>query len=259
MKLLFSILLIALAAGVASGQDIAPVDTPSIMKSVSEVIEPGGVTAGDVALTPFGDDSVRPVVKGSGHLTQRIILVLDVSGSMRSENRIGRVLQVVRHVMEQPADDLEVAVIAFSSWQERWPGVPEPEAKPPVPFGWARLPSATALESARGWVATRRSGGTEPNDALKAAIMEAREKTSVVFVTDGDFDGDSCVEAFRNAQKDREAAGFGKAPVLVYGVGTGASEHKHLATIGKEGGVGFWVDKGSGKPDVKKAPPRSYR
>lgn len=259
MRLFVVLVFLVAMTSVARGQDVAPVETFSIMKSVRSAIESESVMAGNVAASPFGDDSVRAVVKGEGHLTQRIILVLDVSGSMRNENRIGRVLQVVRHVMEQPADDLEVAVITFSSWQERWPGIPEPEAKPPVPFGWARLPSATALASAQTWVATRRTAGTEPNDALRAAITEAREKTSVVFVTDGDFDGASCVEAFRKAQKDRQASGLGEAPVLVYGVGTGADKHEHLATIGKEGGVGFWVDKAPVKPEIKRTPAPNFR
>jgi Mg-chelatase subunit ChlD len=226
----------------AGAQDPAPVGTVAVTTKteVVEMVLPIG--KGDSA-SPFDDDSIKAVVKGESRLTKRVILVIDVSGSMKSENRIGRAMQVVKHVMGQPVDDLEVAVITFSSNMERWVGVPEPETDPPVPYGWARLPSATALASAQTWVATRDSAGTEPNSALEAAIKEARDEVSVVFITDGDFAGESCVKAFREAQKARKDAGRCEAPVLVYGVGTGVAKRDHLATIGKEGGVGFYVDK----------------
>lgn len=254
MRLLVpAMLLVLLTSGVARAQDVSPIQTITVIQSVRETVTES-VMAGDVAASPFGDDSVRPVVKGEGHLTQRIVLVLDVSGSMKNENRIGRVLQVLKHVMGQPADDLEVAVITFSSGFDRWPGVPEPNAKPPVPYGWARLPSADAMSSAQVWVATRANNGTNPEGALRAAITEAREKTSVVFVTDGEFPGPSCVKTFRAAQKERADSGRGEAPVLVYGVGTDVEKQEHLATIGREGGGGFWVDKPKARQEPAKEP-----
>jgi len=235
--------LVLLATGTASAQDIVPVGTLTVTTKTETIETVTPVGKGDSA-SPFEDDSIRPVVQvEGGRLTKRVMLVIDVSGSMKSENRIGRAMQVVKHVMGQPVDDLEVAVVTFSSKWERWEGVREPKADPPVPYGWARLPSATALSLAQAFVATRDSSGTAPNEALKAAIKEARDEVSIVFITDGDFDGPSCVEAFRDGQKARKDAGRGAAPVLVYGVGTGAPKCDHLATIGKEGGVGFWVDK----------------
>ena len=253
MRCFLALILLALFAATASAQDAAPIQTLTVVESVRSV---GTVLPGDVAATPFNDDSVRPVVSGGNRLTQKIILVLDVSGSMKNENRIGRVLQLVRHVMEQPSDDLEVAVITFSSMTERWHGVPEPEADPPVPYGWARLPSATALALAQSWVLTRASSGTDPCPALKQAITEARKDVSVVFVTDGEFDGASCVKAYRDAQKERVEAGRHEVPLLVYGVGSGVEKLEHMATIGREGGVGFWVDKVSAKSDDKTDKPR---
>jgi hypothetical protein len=252
MKLFIALSLVLLTAGLARAQDgTAPVQTLTVIRSVHET-STESVMGGDVAASPFGDDSVQAVVKGEGQLTQRIVLVLDVSGSMKNENRIGRVLQVLKHVMGQPADDLEVAVITFSSGFDRWPGVPEPNAKPPVPYGWARLPSADAMSSAQVWVATRANNGTNPEGALRAAITEAREKTSVVLVTDGEFPGPSCVATVRSAQKERVNAGRGEASILVYGVGTGVAKCEHLATIGREGGCGFWID----KPKIEKVEPR---
>jgi hypothetical protein len=238
------LLLLTLATGALAQDGAAPVGTVTVtIQTKVEVVETvTPVGKGDSA-SPFDDDSIRAVVKCDGRLTKRVILVIDVSGSMKSENRIGRAIQVVKHVMGQPVDDLEVAVVTFSSKWERWPGIPEPEADPPVPYGWARLPSAKALENAQHWVATRDSGGTEPDDALRTAIKESRDDVSVVFITDGDFSGDSCVAAFREGQQARKDSGRAEAPVLVYGVGSGAENQEHLATIGKEGGCGFWVDK----------------
>ena len=255
MKFLTALALVLFAVAPAFAQDgAAPVATVTVM--MKTVVESPGPVGAEEPVTPFEDDSIRAVVKcEGGRLTKRVILVLDVSGSMRAENRIGRAIQVLKHVMRQPVDDLEVAVITFSSNMERWVGVPEPKADPPVPYGWARLPSATALRAAEMWVATRVSSGTEPNDALKAAIKEARDEVSIVFITDGDFAGDSCVEAFREAQKVRKAAGRAEAPVLVYGVGTGADKRDCLATIGKEGGIGFWVDK---EPAAATVVPRRF-
>jgi len=248
--------LVLLATGTASAQDIVPVGTLTVTTKTETIETVTPVGKGDSA-SPFEDDSIRPVVQvEGGRLTKRVMLVIDVSGSMKSENRIGRAIQVVKHVMAQPTDDLEVAVVTFSSKWERWQGMPEPDAGPPVPYGWARLPSAKALDAAQHWVATRDSSGTEPNDALRTAIKEPRDEVSVVFITDGDFPGDECVEAFREGQKARKAAGRAEAPVLVYGVGSSAEKHTHLATIGDEGGCGFWVDK---KTTALTDPRKRYR
>jgi hypothetical protein len=248
MKILLALVVLLATISPSLAQDEAPVVTVTVTttKTVTEIVD----VVGNVAAPPFDDDSIKAVVKLDGRLTRRVFLVLDVSGSMRTDNRISRVVQVLKHVMGQPVDDLEVAVIAFSSGFERWLGVPEPDAKPPVPVGWARLPSAIALESAQVWVSTRISAGTEPNSALKAAITEARDEVSVVFVTDGDFGGDSCVAAFREAQKTRKTAGRAEAPTLVYGVGDEAAQYEHLKTIGREGGIGFWVDKAKAQSSI---------
>lgn len=221
----------------ASAQDIVPVDSFTFTQTPDDSLD----------LSPF--DNLRPVVRPSVRLTQRVILVVDVSGSMKDEGRISRALQAVRHVMENPSDDFEVAIVTFSTKTERWPGVPEPTATPPVPVGWARLPSMIALTEGEAFVSSREAQGTLPVPALIQAITEPRDNVSVVFVTDGDFIGPDCVTALRKAQLIRGTQGRHPAPVLVYGVGSKADQMAHLATIGREGGGGFWVDRA---PTIKR-------
>lgn len=232
MRLLFAVVVATLMPSAVLAQDVAPVN--SLLPFEHE-------RRRSHDMSPL--DDLVAIVHPETTLTQRIILVIDVSGSMKSEGRISRALQVVQHIMENPTDDLEVAVVTFNTIAERWPGIPEPDARDPVPPGWARLPSADALLSAQAFVESRYAGGTDPVEAITLAISEPRDDVSVVFITDGVFDGQACVAAVRLAQGLRLVSGRQPAPVLVYGVGSGAEKRPHMEVIGREGGGGFWVDK----------------
>lgn len=241
----------------AAAQDVAPIQTVTASSVHTESAAPSV----DLAATPLDEEGLRVVAKGTVEktLTKRLIMVLDVSGSMKAENKIGRLLQAAKLVMSNGSDDLEVAIFAFTSNYERWEGVPEPNSNPPLPAGWARLPSAIATTQAQHWITSRASGDTSPDGALRAAIMEPRDDISVLFVSDGDFDGPSAVRTLRKAQQDRVASGRHEVPLMVYGVGAGVDQHAHMSALGAEGGVGFWVDKNLPKLETPATPYPYFR
>jgi hypothetical protein len=247
------IALVLLVATPAFAQDgTAPIKTitTTAIQSQTTVVEAD--TPIRIPDCPLGDDSLKAVEKPSTQLTKRIFLVLDVSGSMRGvENKIGRVLQTVSAVIQQPIDDAEVAISTFTENAHRWPGIPEPDADKPVPYGWARLPSANALSYAHCWVAMQpQDGSTDPRAAMNMAFDDKREGLSIIIVTDGEFNvgpflsDDEAFDKFvRAGQERREKNGLGRAPIMVYGVGKDVGNQKHLARVGKEHGGGFWIDK----------------
>ena len=194
---------------------------------------------------------LRAVVPATERLTKRVFLVIDVSGSMRGDP-LGKALRATACLLSSPVDDFEVAIIAFNDQAHRWPGVPEPDDYRPVPPGWARLPSAEALESANAWLAGfSGSGSTRPCDALAEALREQRKDMSVLLVTDGLFDGgqDESVSVFEEGQTRRARGSVGRAVFVVYGVGQDTAGRAHLAHFGREGGGGFFVDSNQ-KPKV---------
>lgn len=186
---------------------------------------------------------LREVVKPASPLSKRIHLVLDTSSSMTPH--VGATVAIVRAIVGQPIDEFEIAVTAFDSVDARWPGVPEPNEPRPVPPGWARLPSATALTLAEGWLMTQapKGGGTEPDAALKNALAEERSDLSIVYVTDGEYDSTSVMQVIREGQAKRKEKGLGPAVIAVYGivVNVKSTFAEHLKVVATEGKGGMWV------------------
>ena len=255
MKLLVALLLLAGSALPALAQDGAAVTTTTVVTTTQAQVTPKDEPV-EIPSSPLGDDVLRAVEKPSTQLTKRLFLVLDVSGSMRGL-KLGRVLQTVSQVIQQPLDEAEVAIVTFNERSERWPGLPEPDADKPVPPGWARLPSVVALNYAQGWVASRDAGSsTDPTTAMNRAFEDTREGLSIVLVTDGEFNGPAYTtddHAFdklvADGQAERERKGLGRAPIMVFGVGASAERQEHLVRVGRDYGGGFWVDK---DPEGKK-------
>lgn len=171
-------------------------------------------------------------------ITRRVLFVVDRSGSMHGDH-FSRALAAVRDMLQQPTDDLEVAVIAFNDAAVRWPGKPE-EGRRTVPAGWAALPSDTAVAEAEAWLESLGAGGdTLVIPALRAALGERRGELSIVLVSDGLFGRertDDILGMIRSMQAEREEAGLGRAVLAVYGLGP---SQKILCRIGEMGGGGY--------------------
>lgn len=178
-------------------------------------------------------------VEPQARLTNRVLFVLDVSGSMRGRC-LEAAMRFVRGGLELPSDDLQVGILAFSDSTRRWEGVPEPDGARPVEPGWAALPSLDALSSAQAFLdGFNGAGGTLLAPALREALADPQDSLSVVLVTDGVFGDrlDQVVAAIEEGQAERERRGLARAVVVAYGVG-GPSEA--LRAAGEVGGGGAY-------------------
>ena len=180
------------------------------------------------------------VVEPTERLSKRILFVVDVSGSMQGD-KFAAACQAVTQALQQPVDELEIAVLAFNDTTSRWKGVPEAarEGRHAVPEGWAALPSQEAVEQASAFLLEAGADGdTLVIPALEAALKEGRKELSIVLVTDGIFQretGDEVLAAFEAGQRRREERGLGPALLMVYGVGSEADVLSRLGRAGKGG------------------------
>lgn len=189
------------------------------------------------------------IVPQRARLTNRLIFVIDVSGSMREDEKFAQAIQSVLLILGYKSDEQEIAAITFCGKQARWEGSPECVAhgqgddcnKRCVPAGWAMVWPGTA-EKMVSWLSNHeRSGVTDPAPALVAAISEPRDHLSVIFISDGEFSAPPVLEAVKKAQKARRKAGRSFAPIMVWGAGGGARKQKPLKKLVKLGKGGFWV------------------
>lgn len=197
------------------------------------------------------------IVPARARLTNRVILVVDVSGSMTGDpERISGAFDAVRLMTSMPGDDLEIAVIAFSDYHVRWPGIKERclhrkgvKCSPRwrcLPPGWARFPSLTARKAILRWlqgtqVRAINGNGTRAAPAMVSALAERRKNISVILVTDGEVEAGTTVKMLKLWQKNRIARGLGAAVFRTYGVGNFVKEATVMRELGKLGGGGFWA------------------
>ena len=196
---------------------------------------------------------LKEIVKAESSLSKRIFFVIDVSGSMTGEGKIGKGIQFVRSIWHSPVDEFEIAVAVFSDKSTRWEGFPSAKDDPkPAPKGWAKLPSKDAVDAAQKFLNQYPgAGNTYPMPALEMALKEERSDISIVFVTDGDYSDSTqeVLDGIKKLQEEREKKGWGKAVIAIFGVGT-AETQKNLSEIGKDYKGGFYVE----KPEEKKPP-----
>lgn len=181
----------------------------------------------------------REVVAPSERLTDRVLFVVDASGSMHG-TEFGVALRAVRSIAGQPVDALEFGIIAFSDVPSRWPGLAADGED--LPAGWAACPSSEAVDRAEEWLSEHGADGdTRAIPALRMALEEQRDRLSVVLVTDGGFYSETeaaIVAAVEAAQVRREELGLGRAVLLVYGVGLRTKPV--LEALGSSGRGGYF-------------------
>lgn len=173
-------------------------------------------------------------------LTNRLLLVVDVSGSMRGA-AIRRAQDAVLTAVSRETDDLHFGVITFGGTSlARWEGIPEEG----VPEGWAALPSAIAVEQAYQFVTSfAGSGDTPVLPALCAALQERTGKLSIALLSDGCFPVlpvGPAMSTVAQLQESRRLDGRGYAVIQTYCVIPGESEF--MTQLGERwGGGAFYV------------------
>ncbi|MGE0712418.1 MAG: hypothetical protein AB7N76_32845 [Planctomycetota bacterium] len=192
---------------------------------------------------------VELIAPGKGfRVTDRLLFVVDVSGSMAGEGE--RAISAVRRVLEVPTDDLQAGVIAFADAPRRWRGVPEPCRHPAseahgrrcVLPGWAAFPGRT--KELYAWLrGFRGDGGTNAASALRVALLDRNELLTVVLVSDGAFDADLAVSAWKVGQEVRKRRGLPPAGLMLWGAGWGARETEALGALARASGGGLWVER----------------
>lgn len=181
------------------------------------------------------------VVVPEERLTKRVFFVVDVSGSMKAT--VPQMIGAIGGILEQPIDDFDVAVVVFNDSYDRWPGYNDPKDKKPAPAGWAKFPSATAMNVATAWLCLHPgNGGTNPVGAMELALKEKRDDLSVILITDGIFEAEPLLTKIKECQDWRVKQGYGNAVIVSYGIGTESAKKDHLAQIGREWGGGFFVE-----------------
>lgn len=185
---------------------------------------------------------IVPVVDQTQRMSSRVAIVVDASGSMAGIDRIRVALEAARHILAQEADQLEVVIYAFANGQTKWPGVPHDGHGQAPPPGWTQFPSEIALRSATEWLrAQGANGGTNPEGAVMSALGEKVDDLTVVIVTDGGFSPVQFKFAVQMGQTARLQAGFGRAVVMILGVGKDADKKLHLAEVGRSERGGFYL------------------
>ena len=170
-----------------------------------------------LATTALADFDI--VVEPTHPITKNIRFVVDVSGSM-SDKRLTAAISTVLSLAEQPIDELQIALITFDTDHQTWIGKPDPDAYRPVPPGWAQLPDPE-LVGDNGALAVfirgnLKTGGTNPQSAIREAIDDRKDLT-VVVITDGEFPPASLV-GIPAYQAARIAKNLDPAELVFYGV-----------------------------------------
>ncbi len=226
----------------------------------------GVTTAQDLPRRPRPfPEQIVPAEKGF-RVTDRVLFVIDVSGSMDNPKRREAVDSVL---MIAGSDQFRVGAIAFTSSYSRWSGAPHchpGQHRPPrtkgsvqampstsmsliatpcgrrcVPPNWAGLPQD--LDKFSNWLTSLKpSGSTNPTGALKAALEDPTPNLTIVFVSDGVFDPRvDAVKAIEEGLAWRKKHKLNRARIMVWGAGSTARTQDDLKKIARIGGGGFWV------------------
>lgn len=144
-------------------------------------------------LLPLVLFTLTPVVELEHPITNHVLFVMDVSGSMTelptkkvfgvpipsAGTPFDAAVDCMNQLLDSPSDDMRFGVIAFGSFTTRWDGDSD---------GWATLPSADAMASANRWIRDQTANGsTNVYSALHDAFTDPQEDLTIILVTDGEF------------------------------------------------------------------------
>lgn len=165
------------------------------------------------------DTLIEPKAK----ITKNIFFVLDKSCSM-SGDALTQGIRAVEDIALQSTDELNIAVVAFSTNKVRWPGVPHTEPDGGPPYGWAAMPSQDAGKNLMDWMnGIGPDGGTNFTPAFHEAMTATPPRKgglTVVIISDGAFDDPTNLKAkTEELQKSRIDRGMEQAVLVGYKIG----------------------------------------
>ena len=201
-------------------------------------------------------DEIVTIIPPTEMMTTNIAFIVDTSGSMNSDGRVGMAITFANSIIGREGDQLMISLFSFKSIHTRWPGMTANEiisAKllgtwdkidgPPPPKGWTYFPGVPQLASAQNWLSARgANGGTNPASALNESLAEDIKHLTIVLISDGeDFDVPEFIKAIIDGQKVRVDKGLGKAVIFIIGIGPKAHTMDHLRVVGETEGGGLFV------------------
>jgi len=166
--------------------------------------------------------------------TPRVVIVIDVSGSMRGSKLI-EAINAAGNVAVGPVDDLLVKAITFTNMTTSLDG---PEG------GWFLLPydSRLLLDSLESLSA---GGETDPTDALQVGFR-AEGAQAVVLITDGVFSaGVDPTPSILEEQERIQESGNRLPNFVIMGVGSDLRGRNTLAALASATGGEIWNNEGS--------------
>ena len=164
---------------------MGPGDDRTLLRGAALPVRRAIITLALLSAPALAGAELIEVVPWQARMSKRVLFVVDCSGSME-DHEFGLALKRVEALATQNFDEWDMGVIGFDSVAHRWPGVPEKG----VAKGWARLPSADAVQQATAWLRGVGTGGlTHGTAAFTAALSDPMHDLTVVVLTDGEFNG----------------------------------------------------------------------
>lgn len=177
-----------------------------------------------------GDYDTVEILRPTQEYTSRLILIVDISGSMRPRLRaaIDASLALVADVWA--TDDANLMVLAFDTQVVQFPGEDS---------GWS-FPSPDLLDEVGTWInVTANDQGTSVEPALRRALGIEEDALTILLVTDGSLiheRGDRLLAIVQELQGQRVDAGLGAVVLGVVDVGSG---QEWLVKVAEEGRGGL--------------------
>lgn len=140
--------------------------------------------------------------QGEERPSPRIMLVIDVSGSMKDSRKIERAVDwALNNVVLSATDDIEIGVITFNGSPMRHLDESVDKDGNKVTKEWFKLPAAPVLERIRERLkALGASGMTVPDEAVKQALLSGAQ--SVILISDGDFNmGSNLIKTVKDTRE----------------------------------------------------------
>lgn len=182
-----------------SAQDSAPTQaTESVVETTQATLTAEATTtalqATGAAMTPSlagggGGTGMGAGMGGSGgggtsffgisSAGSRFCYIVDVSGSMGSDNRLEKAMTELTNSLKKLPDFAKFYILFYSS------GVQEPSSQ----RGWNTARKSTIRKMISEFELIRASGGTEPEDAFIQALSISPVPEVIFFLTDGEISG----------------------------------------------------------------------
>lgn len=175
----------------------------------------------------FAQDEEKMIVETENRLSQNIVMLLDISSSMKTNDNFKACYDKMIQVIDSGTDELNIQIVLFDIDFQ----IVEIDGKT-----WFELPDAELKDKICGFLTTLGSSnlGTDPTSAFEYISTIYRLGLSVIIVSDGKFYNMSrnigdCQSTIRRLLAKRTREGKEQVKIFCYGVGPVSTLLKHLA------------------------------